>query len=92
MTKQEKLHLRNVAALGCAACRRIGINDSPCEIHHIREGRLGKRSDHMDAIPLCPRHHRVGPEALHVKGRKAWERHFGFTEMDLLEDVRRLLA
>ena len=41
----------------------------------------------MDVIPLCVPHHR-GNMGIHGMGRKAFESKYGFTEMELLEDVR----
>jgi Recombination enhancement, RecA-dependent nuclease len=93
MTKAEKAHLTRVAALGCIVCRRLGIHDSPAEIHHPRTSAgLGHKATHFEALPFCPNHHRNGPDALHVMGRKAWEAHFGFTELELLAQVREMLT
>lgn len=93
MTKAEKAHLARVAALGCVVCRRLGLGESPAEIHHPRvSAGLGRRATHFEALPFCDRHHRNGPDALHVMGRKAWEARFGFTELELLAQVRQLLG
>ena len=35
-TKQEREHLQAVVDLGCIACAKLGIYDSPAEIHHIK--------------------------------------------------------
>ena len=35
--------------------------------------------------------HRSSNDALHAMGRKAWERHHGVTELELLDDTKRLL-
>ncbi|NCW19477.1 MAG: hypothetical protein EBW39_09765 [Betaproteobacteria bacterium] len=54
MTKDEKRHLSAVAELGCAVCRRMGYEGTPSEIHHLRAGTgAGRRSSHMDVVPLC---------------------------------------
>jgi hypothetical protein len=45
----------------------------------------------MDVIPLCPEHHR-GKTGLHGLGTKGFPKYYGYTELDLLEDVRRLLG
>jgi hypothetical protein len=45
----------------------------------------------MDVIPLCPEHHR-GKTGLHGLGTKGFPKHYGYDELDLLEDVRRLLG
>ena len=89
MTKLERLHLSRLAALGCIVCLREGFGHSPAEIHHIRAGvGMGRRSSHLDAIPLCHAHHRTGGHgvAFHA-GKQAFESRYG-TETELLEDVR----
>lgn len=81
-----------VARLGCILCRRNGYHDTPAELHHPRTGiGASRRASHADVIPLCPYHHRSSNEALHVMGRKAWERHHGITELELLNDTRKSL-
>lgn len=68
----------------CVLCRYLGLaSDSPAEFHHVREGRLGKRGDL--GLPLCDRHHRNGPDALHVLGKRAFQEKYGVTELDLLD-------
>jgi len=92
VTNDEREHLGKVADLCCILCRRSGIFDSPAEIHHIRSGiGAGRRASHYDTIPLCPPHHRISNEALHVMGRKRWEIHHGVTELELLAQVKELL-
>lgn len=93
MNKSEKLHLRKVAALGCIACRVIGFEETPAEIHHPRTGQgKGRRAPHSMAIPLCHIHHRTGGYgvAIHA-GQKAFEEKFG-TELELLAEVKSLLG
>ncbi len=34
-TKDEKLHMRAVADLGCIICHKMGYPSSPAELHHI---------------------------------------------------------
>ena len=34
-TKDEKLHMRAVADLGCIICHKMGYPGSPAELHHI---------------------------------------------------------
>lgn len=36
MSLAAKRHLSRVAALGCVICRRLGMSDTPAEIHHPR--------------------------------------------------------
>lgn len=90
MTKDERKHLSKVAALGCVVCLRLGYEDTPAEIHHLRTGTGGgRRSSHYDAIPVCPEHHR-GATGFHGLGTKGFPKHYGFTEADLLYDVKKL--
>lgn len=93
MTNEERKHLSAVAGLGCQICRRNGYDDTPAEIHHIRTGTgAGRRASHFDTIGLCPLHHRLGNDALHVMGRRRWEGHHGITELELLAEVKALLS
>jgi len=90
-TLKEKKHMNAVAELGCAVCRRMGYEGTPAELHHKRAGTgAGRRSSHMDVIPLCPEHHR-GNTGLHGLGTKGFPKHWGFDEDDLLADVAGLL-
>mgnify|MGYP003328680870 CR=1 FL=1 len=34
-TVAEKKHMKRVAELGCIACRKLGYEDTPAELHHI---------------------------------------------------------
>lgn len=91
-TSAERMHLGRLAALGCILCHRNGYPGTPAEIHHPRTGTgAGRKASHYDAIPLCPYHHRSSNEALHAMGRKAWERHHGVAELELLDMVRDLI-
>jgi hypothetical protein len=91
-TLKEKKHMNAVAELGCAVCRRMGYPGTPAEIHHKRAGTgAGRRSSHMEVIPLCPEHHR-GKTGLHGLGTKGFPKHWGFDEDDLLADVNSLLT
>lgn len=93
MNKSERAHLDSVQQLCCIACRKIGYEDTPAEIHHIRSGMgKGQRAGHFQAIPLCPHHHRLGGygEAFHA-GPKIWQEKFGH-EADLLEEVLEMVG
>jgi len=57
-TKEESMHMESTARLGCIACRLEGRGCVPAEIHHIKNGTMGKRSSHFSILPLCPSHHR----------------------------------
>ena len=92
MTKAELIHKGRLAQLGCMACRRIhGPHDpGPVELHHLRTGGWGK-DDYKTMMPLCLEHHR-GNTGIHGMGTKAFERHYGFTQQDLLNDALALIG
>ena len=91
MTKAEREYIGRAVELGCMLCRHLGLGETPAEYHHQRTGTgAGRRANHMDGTPLCPAHHRSSNEALHVMGRKAWERHHGITEIALIERTKEL--
>lgn len=70
-----------VAQVPCVVCQQLGITDSPVQVHHMRDGNLGKRqSDHL-TIALCPEHH-AGSYSIHTD-RERFERQFG-SELQLL--------
>ena len=92
MTLAERQHLARVAALGCVLCRRLGLGETPATIHHIRAGQgMSQRASHFETIGLCYPHHQ-GDEGLHGLGRRAFERVYGVTELELLAEVRELLG
>lgn len=93
MKAAERLHLSRVASLGCIVCRITGYEFTPAEIHHPRTGMgMSQRASHFDAIPLCHIHHRTGGHGLAIhSGQKTWEAKFG-TELELLAQVKELLA
>lgn len=89
----EKRYMGRVVALGCIICRKFRFVFSPCEVHHARTGTgAGQRSSHYMTMGLCPHDHRSSNEALHVMGRKAWEKKWGVTELDLAMETRDELA
>ena len=88
-TIAERAYMGKVAELGCAICRRLGYGPTPAEVHHQRTGTgAGKRARHDQTAPLCPEHHR-GNAGLHCMGRKAFERAYGVTELELIEQTRK---
>lgn len=66
-------HLAWIASLPCCVC-----GARPVEVHHIRDGQVGtgQRAGDDETIPLCPAHHRLGPDAFHSAPR-SWEERFG---------------
>jgi hypothetical protein len=93
MTKTDKLYYAKLARLGCVLCRQIEvkeIDDSPVEIHHVR--RYGQKRANSEAIPLCAWHHRLDSRtSVHGLGHKGFTKYWGFSEEDLLQNVKDLL-
>lgn len=93
MSKSERRRMSKIAEMGCILCHHLGYGDSPAELHHPRTGvGMGRRAPNTDVIPLCPNHHRLGNESLHVLGRKAFERMYEVTELVLLEMTLEMLS
>ncbi len=87
MTRAEKDHKQRLADMPCAICVRIhGAHEGGgVTLHHLRSGGWGK-GDYKTLIPLCHFHHQ-GAEGIHTMGTKAWERHFGVTQQELLTNT-----
>jgi hypothetical protein len=92
MTKDEAAHKSALAGVGCVVCRRIhGPHEpGPVVLHHLREGGWGK-GDYKTLIPLCYEHH-VGKTGVHGLGTRAFPRHYGFSQRELLADALELIA
>ena len=73
------------------ACRRLygPHTPGPVELHHYRGGGWGK-GDFKTLIPLCREHHQ-GSTGVHGMGTKAFDRHYPFTQADLLADALELI-
>ncbi len=85
MTRTESDHKSRLSMLGCALCHRLHGPHDPAtvELHHKRGGGWGK-GDYTTLFPLCYEHHR-GNGGIHGMGTKAFERHYGVTQQDLLD-------
>jgi len=84
-TKAEKDNYAKLSRLGCILCKQTDVrnlDDSPVEMHHIR--RYGGKRSLAPVIPLCAIHHRLGDTSIHQLGHKGFEKHWGFSEEDLL--------
>ncbi|MGH9960415.1 MAG: Ref family recombination enhancement nuclease [Pyrinomonadaceae bacterium] len=83
MTKAER-YLASVRALPCVLCTHLGLGCSLSSAHHIREDQgMSKRASDYLTVSLCYGHHQ-GPNGFHGLGRRAFERMYNLTELDLL--------
>jgi len=87
--KYRSEYLSKLANLGCIICKKMGFPNSPAEIHHINEGRIGKRADFNKTIPLCVFHHRQGKESYHYSP-KNFNKKWG-TQKELLTLVNKMI-
>lgn len=91
MTKAERDHQNRVAALGCCACRKDGIENPFVSIHHVN-GRTKPRA-HMQVLALCAAHHQTGgQEAPSIHPWKTrFEKRYG-TQAELLAETLARMA
>ena len=81
MKKKDKKRFDTLRQIGCIACGR----NEPV-IHHIRRNTgLSLRPSHDDTIPLCPQHHNMGNQSIHLN-KTRFEHMFG-TEIELLKET-----
>ena len=88
-TKAEHRRLARVAELPCIACTRLGLGETPAQVHHIREGRIGRH--HGLTIPLCPAHHTGWHFSIHHDKEALLRLLKVGSEFDLLADVNIML-
>lgn len=88
----DKRYFKKVVELCCIACRQIGYDDSPAEIHHCRfNGGTGLKGSNREVIPLCAQHHRLGGHGIAIhSGQVAFEKKYG-REENLLKETLELL-
>ena len=85
MKKQDKERFEKLKRIGCIACSKKGLFSEPI-IHHIRKHTgLGLRPPHDQTIALCPEHHNMGNESVHLNKTKFVEL-FG-SELQLLDEA-----
>lgn len=63
-----KKYMQLIRSFGCIICER------PAEVHHCRSmAGMGQKNSDFLTIPLCPEHHRTGPDAVHNNTRNERE-------------------
>ena len=85
MKKKDKIRFDKLRQIGCIACLKIG-KVSDAIVHHIRKHTgLSVRPSHDDTIPLCPNHHNMGNNSIHLN-KSGFESLFG-SEKQLLDET-----
>lgn len=93
-TAAERRYMGKVAELGCAVCRRLGLIETGevhALVHHQRTGVGKMRASHYQTAPLCPFHHQGSGRGVHDMGRPQFAELYGFSELELVDETRRLL-
>lgn len=86
-TTAERDYMGRVASIGCVVCARLGYEQSPAEVHHIRAGQgMAQRAQNWLVLPLCAEHHR-GKTGVH--GQRTALHQVKVDELDLLADTIR---
>ena len=78
--EKDKKRFDTLRQIGCIACGK-----SEPVIHHKKQDRFIVKPNHEDTIPLCPSHHNMGNESIHLN-KSVFEKKFG-TEKELLEET-----
>lgn len=91
MSKNDPSTLAKIANLGCCVCRKIGYPGTPAELHifSIKQAMNSTKRERV-VLPICPPHHR-GETGIHGLGKRKFEKSYGFTIAELLEDTNNLL-
>ncbi len=86
MSAEERAYVERAVSAGCILTFvKFGISNEPGEYHHARAGTgAGSLAKHADGFCLSPEFHRLGNHAIHVMGRRAFERYWGISESELM--------
>jgi len=76
-----------VARVPCVLCARMGLGDSPAQVHHLKygSGACNQTSDHL-VVALCPEHH-TGASGVHRLKEHGLYLRYKCSELDLLADT-----
>ncbi len=76
----------------CVACAGVVVKRSggrPVHAHHAGVRGLSQKCSDREVVPLCPRHHETGKDAVHVLGRRFWDHH-GLDKDRIIETLNKL--
>lgn len=78
--RRDPLFLKWVRQLPCCIC----LTTRGIEAAHVGPHGLGIKACDRSTIPLCPKHHRSGPDSLHNLGPRRFEEVHGVILADLV--------
>ena len=91
MSKTDPATLSKIAELGCCVCRKNGYPGTPAELHIFSIKQSMNSTKRVQVVlPICCDHHR-GETGIHGLGKTKFEKFYGFTIAELLEDTSSLL-
>lgn len=91
MSKTAPSTLSKIAELGCCVFRKIGYPGTLAEFHIFSIKQSKNSTKRVEAVlPICCDHHR-GETGIHGLGKTKFEKFYGFTIAELLEDTSSLL-
>ena len=91
MRKTDPSTLSKIAELGCCVCRKIGYPGTPAELHIFSIKQSMNSTKRVQVVlPICAPHHRADT-GIHGLGKRNFEKTYGFTIAELLEDTNNLL-
>ena len=75
--RRDSSYLRWLRILPCIVCCQWNLptnrRSGPVEAAHVGKRGIGQKCADSEALPLCVWHHRTGPQAHHVLGKKFWQ-------------------
>ena len=91
MSKTDPSTHSKIAELGCCVCRKIGYPGTSAEFHVFSIKQSMNSTKRVQVVlPICYDHHR-GEKGIHALGKRKFEKVYGFTIAELLEDTKNLL-
>ncbi len=87
MSAAGKRWMGRVAKVPCVLCARMGLGESPAQVHHLKfgQGASDRASDFL-TIALCDPHHN-GPDGVHRLKEHGLYLRYRCSELDLLADT-----
>jgi len=81
-----------VARVPCVLCARMGLGDTPAQVHHMKFGTgASDRASDLLTIALCPEHHQ-GQSGVHQLKERGLYLRYKCSELDLLADTIEYIA
>jgi hypothetical protein len=84
--------MARVAKVPCVLCARMGLGETPAQVHHLKLGTgASDRASDLLTIALCEFHH-TGAGGVHKLKEHGLYLRYKCSELDLLADTLEALA